>query len=92
MDIDNNFKFEIGETILIANTEGFLHGSRRRTIEKFIGANATVIQRGSNGDCENQYLLNIMSNGWWFHEFNLEDAEKGFDAEDIIKKAFDLGG
>ncbi len=89
--MNGDWKFDVGETVLIANVDGDLH--RFYSNRKNIGKHAKVIGLRKGGfDHKRHYQLDIMRGGWWFYEDNLQSLEKGFDAEDIIKKAFSLGG
>ncbi len=89
--MNGEYKFKIGETVLIVNTDGPTN-RHYSGIGKYIGTHAEVIGLREGLSNVKRYRLNITSNGWYFYEFNLEAIDKGFDAEDIIKKAFNLGG
>ncbi len=85
------YKFKIGERVRVINIDGSLHKYYDNAYE-YIGKESVVTghdrwsaQRGCH------YLLGI-SICYWFHEDNLEAVGKGFDAKDIIRKAFGLGG
>ncbi len=90
---DTDFKFEIGQDVIVVNLNGSLHMGVLN-LGEYIGTKAKIITRVRYNDTYGRrYTLSIPALNYWnFHEFNLEAVEKGFDAEDIISKAFDLGG
>ncbi len=69
------FKFKMGEEVLVKSS-----GEQ---------SNITGRRRGVI-TLKNYYKLNISDPNLWFCEHNIKAVENGFDAEDIISKAFGL--
>ena len=86
----NDFKFKIGEEVMIINVNGNLHNSERSIIDKSIGSILLIKEINYNIN-DNHYCLNftsILGPYWWFHEDNLEKVNKGLDTKSIINKVF----
>ena len=86
----NDFKFKIGEEVMIINVNGNLHNSERSIIDKSIGS-ILLIKEINYHYNDNHYCLNfasILGSYWWFHEDNLEKVNKGLDTKSIIDKVF----
>ncbi len=95
--IYREYKFAVGQDITVANAEGDLHWLRKAAAKELVGIKAKIMTRVRiNTDYptyEYRYTLRIPGFiNWYFHEYNLEAFEVGFDAEDIIKNAFNLSG
>ncbi len=90
--MDEEYKFEVGERVRVVNVDGPLHKYYDNAHE-YIGRECEVFacDRWTTLNGDNLYLLGG-AGYYWFHEWNLEAVGKGFDAKDIIRKAFGLGG
>jgi len=86
----NDFKFKIGEEVMIINVNGNLHNGKTSIIDKSIGSIQQIKRRNYNYN-GNHYCLDFASihcKIWWFHENNLEKVNKGLDTKSIIDKVF----
>ncbi len=91
--MDERYKFEIGQDVIVVNIDGRLRGTRFGGLRKLIGTEAKITDRVIDTILVDacRYTLNIPCFlTWWFSEGNLEAVETGFDAESIIRSAFDL--